>query len=440
MLKFIQSIGILFALGAFPLGFSPAWAADPIPYFGPEGRVPGPREDAGIFAAIRAQGVPITGAPETAQLCADPFRALCEVEPDPGQSERELWVQRESKAISSEAIRETMREARIKPRPDYEQGTTYEEAAYFELQEPEHAEARLLYSVKSRAKAMALLTRELRGFSASALKKFYAEVKLRLKKEVSADPALAPATKAKMLADLTAATFIAPADLEPGSTYHGWYNSICDSDGMYRNVYSYTEFDEKTFQGDRVILCTGQLMALLANPPGTGVFSPLYQVLAHELGHHIHAIKNWDAEKIVDGRGDPIDRNYVPAYAGYIACNKRTYAPFYSKHEPGDRAFLAELERALGRKPDHTDTHLPEISADHWGGRVLGARVAEIPGFSAKVAFVRRNLERLCKAKLDEGIHPTGRTRIELALLDPALRNALACKPVVIPSWDSCRP
>ncbi len=183
-----------------------------------------------------------------------------------------------------------------------------------------------------------------------------------------------------------------------------------------------------------VVICPGQLLeaAVLSDSDAE---QTLIQVLGHEMGHHIHAVKNRLAigDQLPDGT--KLTTNFAPAYGEMIPCLNKHYQGDLTPSGAREHT-LAEIAKRIGHQPTDLDVRLAELTADYWGTRVLDRYLAENNASSALAASAFANsMHRLCydpktgaRSLKDSSSHPGGRFRIEMALHQPLIRGLLGCK------------
>lgn len=205
---------------------------------------------------------------------------------------------------------------------------------------------------------------------------------------------------------------------------------MCGTDFMRRNLFASSTGYKNVHTGMlAVVVCPGQLLEML-NTSSDQAKDSLYQVLGHEMGHHIHAVRNRPAEGHVLPDGTPMTTNFVPAYPMMISCLKDNYENLLSKIDPGSGL----LEKVLGRKLTSLDPRLAEITADYWGNQVVTEKVKQLGDSSRSASLIKSAYQRLCYGSTgtrwieDSSTHPSGRFRIEMIARSKTVREILGCQ------------
>jgi len=212
---------------------------------------------------------------------------------------------------------------------------------------------------------------------------------------------------------------------------------ICGRDLMRVNVMASSTGYNNVFTGMLAVVVCPMAILWTAQNESSDVASSWYHLLGHEIGHHIHAIRNRAALNHVDVNGNALTTNFAPAYFDFIQCMHTHYdTEMYPDQEPGLLAHQ-NLEKILGYTGVHgLDFQLAEISADFLGNQVLSKIISQQTMNPAKAArTVYESLKRFCidqsgKKSLEvrSASHPTLGSRMRFALDYPSIRLALSCK------------
>ena len=101
---------------------------------------------------------------------------------------------------------------------------------------------------------------------------------------------------------------------------------------------------------------------------------------------------------------------------------------------------LAQLRANSGRfnllyppQPNVVQTHSRELAGDYWGSKALEASLVRTGSRAARTRLFIVNLQLFCGTggvavdQGDDGLHPSGRYRIEAVLRNPNIRKSLGC-------------
>lgn len=101
---------------------------------------------------------------------------------------------------------------------------------------------------------------------------------------------------------------------------------------------------------------------------------------------------------------------------------------------------LAQLRANLDRfnliyppQPNVVQTHSRELAGDYWGAKALEASLARTGSRAARTRMFVVNLQLFCGTgglavdQGDDGLHPSGRYRIEAVMRNPNIRKSLGC-------------
>lgn len=190
------------------------------------------------------------------------------------------------------------------------------------------------------------------------------------------------------------------------------YATDCGNDGMQQQASTLPAIPNMT--PPLFFLCPGVLAAQgKVNPQSDALLVSILQTSAHEMAHH------FDSKKFPD------------LYRNYRSCLIENYA--------GDLA-ADPLNPQSATPATKVDSHLAEITADLWSVRVGAAYLQTLESASSKTEFLRRAWGGMCNETVarDEGIHPSGRFRIEnLLAKDPDVRSLMGCTPSTQPQVTS---
>lgn len=185
-----------------------------------------------------------------------------------------------------------------------------------------------------------------------------------------------------------------------------------------------------------VVICPMSLLWVAQNESST-VDSTWYHWFGHEIGHHIHAVRNRPAENHVDVNGNVLTTNFAPAYEHFSDCMHKHYDTEMHPEQDleADNSRTLELEKILGRKPKGLDFQLAEISADFWGNLLIEKVIVDGKLSPQKAArSIYESMKRLCITQDSMSkqyiTSPALSSRIAFTLDRPMTRLALGCKDI----------
>lgn len=182
------------------------------------------------------------------------------------------------------------------------------------------------------------------------------------------------------------------------------YKRYCGSDGWQENA-----FTTRTRYNRRYILiCPGWLITLNKTKSKTLRLYNIFQVLSHELGHHI------DAD------------DFPEVYKNFKKCNVDHYASKFNKTKKDAK----KCERLSKDKCNQlvVDSHADELIAETWSTQVMALYMRENKlSVAESESLLKESLLPSCGSS-DEGIHPSTRFVIEkIFRKSPAIKEQLGC-------------
>lgn len=195
-----------------------------------------------------------------------------------------------------------------------------------------------------------------------------------------------------------------------------------------------------------LVACPGQWLDLLL-VKNSAPEESLLQVMGHELAHQIQPTRNRPSDGTLLENGTPMTFNASPAYAGYLACVNRAYAPpvlpaVSSGFRESPQAAI--VARQLGQAINGVNSRINEIASDQWGLRVMQRLLTRLRQNPEERAWgVVNSMRRLCRVASTRALftshtdsHPSGRFRIENSVRNPAFRAALGCAGTTVPGTE----
>ena len=172
---------------------------------------------------------------------------------------------------------------------------------------------------------------------------------------------------------------------------------------------------------DFLVICPGRLLEhdLKDSRSTFRIRALLARLFGHELAHAI------------DAGVDPA------GYQRYQACMAGLASSETLRTRSGDSSDEANWTPAM-----RVDSHAEEMVADQWGLRILGRMLqsGELgASFEQRLDSLQVSLGRFCGRLRDNGIHPSGKYRIEtLAGSEPVIRRAMGCSRKDAPDEGAC--
>jgi hypothetical protein len=239
-----------------------------------------------------------------------------------------------------------------------------------------------------------------------------------------------------------------------------YFKAHCGLDGLVDNAFA-TRLDGQ----DYVLICPGWLITLNREKDAQAVFHNVFQVLAHEISHHMDYAelpavyenykqcfkdlygnmlnsKDGDSRSCLDDAApctlikQNIEKNIVQICAerkeqctlGFICGIKEKLClktQRLTKMAPYRRCMKEVGDKCLERR---VVSHMGEISADYWGSEVMALYMAnENLSVVDSEEFIKTNMMNLCGSG-DEGVHPSGDFRITRIIRhNPGINQHLQC-------------
>ncbi|MBI3555815.1 MAG: hypothetical protein HY074_06105 [Deltaproteobacteria bacterium] len=184
------------------------------------------------------------------------------------------------------------------------------------------------------------------------------------------------------------------------------YHMTCGFDGLSNNAFASLEKDTPY-----IVLCPGWLVrAVGAGADTSENFRNIIQVMSHELGHHIDAGK------------------FPQIYTRFMGCLARQHGELLQFGKDWYESLIASLPPEYGKftKLYKVFRHSREITADFWGAQSVRQYLATLAP-NQRLESLQTAWSGICGSQ-DEGVHPTGRYRIEVLLRsDPEIHRLMGC-------------
>ncbi len=166
-----------------------------------------------------------------------------------------------------------------------------------------------------------------------------------------------------------------------------------------------------------ILFCPGFLVSAIGDGQSSrNNFNNIFATMAHEIGHHL------DAKK------------FPQYYKDYKSCIKNKYeGKLTFKRQGWQKSFPNEYWNKVPtiKSNVNVENHIGEISADYWAIRALEQYFLSDEGPKSKtdkLNFLRETYSIDCNGSIDEGIHPSGRFRIQYLLRqDSFIHKTMSC-------------